>query len=165
MSQSNNQKIIANNFLMAKLYDTIAEIKKETMALEEEEQAKNKVKQWEPQGGDWYINSLGRVKQGASMANSQLLGVERPTQELAERAAREMRIHNRLLAYRDEFCPEYEPDWANHTHSKFRLQYGHAQKKFFVDENTYLEVFGAVYFPQAIAVQLVEKLNSGEVVL
>jgi hypothetical protein len=64
-----------------------------------------KPKNWSPVGGDYYVNSDGDIhNDSASCRSTREFGVERPTQQQAERAAVEMRKFNRLLALRDELC-------------------------------------------------------------
>ena len=63
---------------------------------------------WQPKGGDWFIGNCGRAYQLGSTSETKECGLERETQEQAERAAVEMRRFNRLLALRDELCGEID---------------------------------------------------------
>ena len=55
-------------------------------------------KNWEPEGGEFYISPYGECKRSATDDESRAFGVERPTDELAHRAVKEVRTHNRLRA-------------------------------------------------------------------
>jgi hypothetical protein len=122
------------------------------------------VKLWEPAGGLWFIDADGVVDSGPPDIEFSRFGAERPTKELAERASAEMRKFNRLLAYRDEVCPDYEPDWTTES-PKFFVLYNHQTLNWVVSTRGYLQVIGEVYFTEQAARDLVDKLNSGEVVL
>lgn len=123
-----------------------------------------KLAKWEPEGGDFWISSFGYINETKTCKNARLFGTERKTKELAERAAKEMRAFNRLLAYRDEFCPDYEPDWNDHNAVKYVVYLDNKAKKWDLSKCYYCQYL-TVYFPQHIAEELVKKLNSGEVEL
>ena len=122
-------------------------------------------KQWEPEGGDYFIDPDGLIMDGASSDNYKRFGSERKTREAAERAAIEMRKFNRLLAYRDEFAPGYEPDWNNSEEVKVYVFQDHQSGKYHFAINALCKTIGAVYMPIDVAAELCRKLNSGEVVL
>lgn len=111
-----------------------------------------KPKVWSPAHGKYHINK--------PMTE---FGMSRPTKEAAERAAKEMRVYHRLLAYRDEFAPGYKV--------KFPAEMGEASfiyrdsGKYLVGSNSTSNVLGVVYMPRAVAQELARKLNEGEVVL
>ena len=46
------------------------------------------VTRWEPQSGDWYVETSGKVSMGWSIEKTQSFGIERQTEEEAEYAAR-----------------------------------------------------------------------------
>ena len=121
-------------------------------------------KQWEPKGGCYYVGIDGGVSAGTPNYKCAEFGIERKTREAAERAAIEMRKFNRLLAYRDEFAPGYEPDWNDETEKTYVFQ-GHEPGKYQVADNMQCQTLGAVYMPVDVAIELRNKLNSGEVVL
>ena len=121
-------------------------------------------KQWEPEGGGWYVSSGGTVRYYDSSRDCKMFGTERKTRESAERAAIEMRKFNRLLAYRDEFAPGYEPDWNDETEKTYVFQ-ARTSGKYQVADNMQCQTLGAVYMPVDVANSLCLKLNSGEVVL
>ena len=89
----------------------IKELKKLISILEQEynstQSESNDMNQWEPEGGEYYINKDG-VGRAYTNYESKLYGIERPTKELADKAAICMRKMNRLLAYKDEYAPGYE---------------------------------------------------------
>ena len=123
-------------------------------------------KQWEPDGGEFSINKLdGCVFKSITSPGWRRAGLERKTREAAERAAIEMRKFNRLLAYRDEFAPGYEPDWCAQEEDKHYVFQDRASGKYQVADNITCQTLGAVYLPFDVAVELCRKLNSGEVVL
>lgn len=125
----------------------------------------DKPKQWEPQGGEWYIDESGGVRSSSSTPESKHFGTERPTEELAEKAAKQMRIHNRLLAYVHEHVPDYESDWDDPEKYKYYVQFNHITGTWYSAYDLYCETAGAVYMSQEVAEDLADKLNSGEVVL
>ena len=121
-------------------------------------------KRWEPKGGEWYVSTSGAVSNYNTSSDCRMFGAERKTREAAERAAIEMRKFNRLLAYRDEFAPGYEPDWNDETEKTYVFQ-DRASGKYQVADNIMCQTLGAVYMPFDVAHSLCRKLNSGEVVL
>jgi hypothetical protein len=139
------------------LKDVIRSIEQQIKNLEAES---NKPKKWNPVGGDWYIDSTGTVLCMSSTIECCIFGHERSSEELAIRAGAEMRQFNRLLAYRDEFVPSVDEhcDWyvtyhkVDQTWEAYRLY----------SDNSH---HGRVLFPHQVAIDLVKKLNSGEVEL
>lgn len=123
-------------------------------------------KKWEPKGGKWFVTLGGSVSSiGEPHSGVSSFGSEYSTQEQAEKAAKAMRAHNRLLAYVAEFAPDWEVDWSNPEQAKYLVyfdnhkgSYGYARA--FSDHS-----LGAVYMPQEVAVKLAAKLNRGEVEL
>lgn len=83
---------------LQKLEQQVAELQ-ETIACMKEEQAKPEVKQWEPEGGKWYVRSNGEVDSGESKPDWRQFGAEYQTKEQAEWATNQMRKFNRLLCY------------------------------------------------------------------
>ena len=123
-------------------------------------------KQWELEGGDYFIDPDGLIMDGVSVGNYRSFGTERKTREEAERAAIEMRKFNRLLAYRDEFAPGHEPDWSDDSRKYYIYQQGIARNLLWdTSFNTRASTLCAVYMPEGVANELCRKLNSGEVVL
>lgn len=123
---------------------------------------------WTPKGGDWFVNILGRVmdrvdsftRRDAIQAIE--FGITRPTKYQAEKAAESMRVHNRLLAYRDEFDPGYK--WTHHEENTF-ICYDMDEKRYRCNTNCFSYMPDGVYMSKRVADELVEKLNNGSVVL
>lgn len=131
---------------------------------------KNKisVKKWEPEGGNFLINLSGIVSNSGNSDFPVLgtnFGMRRKTVAQAQRARDEMQIRHRLLAYRDEFDPDYVPDWSNMLEDKYFTYCDMAIKKHFVGHTKRFKNSAAVYMSEHVANKLVDKLNSGEVVL
>jgi hypothetical protein len=126
---------------------------------------KGKKKAWEPEGGEWFVSNLGEVKEWPSLHSCAVFGGERKTKEQAEKACAAMRIHNRLLAYRDEFDPGYEPAWNDPDDVKCCIFYDHDKEVYLYSIYFGYDIQGAVFMSEPYAKALVKKLNSGEVVL
>lgn len=74
---------------------------------------------------------------------------------------KELLAYSRLLAYRDEFCPIIS---TSNTGYNYCIHYDNVRLKYGYSYNVFLIGFN-VYFVEDIAIELCEKLNSGEVVL
>ena len=123
------------------------------------------VTRWEPQSGEWYVETSGKVSMGWSIKRTQFFGVERQTEEEAEYAARQMRIHNRLLAYVAEFDKDWKADWTNADQDKYFVGFDHVTNEYYTNKRTCSRTIGQVYMSKECAEDLCRKLNSGEVVL
>ena len=154
-------------FGMNTLQKQIEEMKQKITELESlvnTQQEKVDVKQWEPVGGEWYIDYSGDVGEAPSSEECRKFGMERPTEEQAQKARDEMRVYHRLLAYVHEHAPDYEfkvggdncyiEIYAGCGTSEYEFERGGDYKK-----------VGLVYMPEDVAEELCRKLNSGEVVL
>ena len=141
-----------------KLEDELALLKKQVTDEE----------QWEPCGGEWFVSRNGKVSNAESTYGSRKFGIEFPTEKQAETAAEAMRIHNRLLAYVDEFDPDWQADWDDNRHVY--------QRKFYVYKNMDAKQWhkgfdcgcyspDRVYMSETCAEDLTRKLNSGQVIL
>lgn len=154
---------------ISKLEQQLAETKKQIEALEQQLNEAKKPKPWEPQGGRFTIASDGQFYSCDSSERCRQFGQERPTSAAATKALKAMRIHNRLLAYVDEFAPDYDPDWTDSKEAKCYLFLIHSviSDKSHWDYSTHdtCKVPGTVYMPRSVAEDLVKKLTSGEVVL
>lgn len=126
---------------------------------------KPKLVQWDPEGGDYWISSTGIVCRALSSGNASAFGVERPTLETAQKAANAMRVYNRLLAYVDQYTPDYEPDWDNNNQVKYFVYCDHATGVYDYIYNTKSQDLAKVYMPEWLAEQLCKQLNEGSVVL
>ena len=120
---------------------------------------------WKPQSGEWYVETSGRVSLGHSIKKTQSFGVERQTEKEAEYAARQMRIHNRLLAYVAEFDKDWKADWTNADQDKYFVEFNHVTNEYSAHKRTYSRTVGQVYMSKECAEELCRKLNSDEVVL
>ena len=129
------------------------------------------VTRWEPQSGEWYVETSGKVSFGHSIKRTQSFGIERQTEEEAEYAARQMRIHNRLLAYVAEFDKGWKADWTNGaSQDKYFVYYNYGINEYDINEyctgcHVTVCLTGIVYMSKECAEELCRKLNSGEVVL
>ena len=143
------------------LQQEIAELQKQ---LEEKQKALSAMPdKWEPKGGEWFIDLFGEASTTSMLAREASgFGLAYATREQAEKAAKAMRAHNRLLAYVAEFAPDYEfvKDDLNWC-VLIDLDDG----KWVANWHCSLRHVGNVYMPEHIAVELVKKLNSGEVEL
>ena len=136
----------------------------ELEALVNNQQGKSEVKQWEPVGGEWYVDCTGDASEAPSSEGCREFGLERPTEEQAEKARDEMRVYHRLLAYVHEHAPDYEynPDEDNYYIEKNLYDFS---DKYRIDSDSSYKRVGVVYMPEDVAGELCRKLNSGEVVL
>ena len=123
------------------------------------------VTRWEPQSGEWYVETSGKVSMGWSIKRTQFFGVERQTEEEAEYAARQMRIHNRLLAYVAEFDKDWKADWTNADQGKYFVEFNPVTNEYYTNKRIYSRTIGQVYMSKECVKELCRKLNSGEVVL
>lgn len=120
---------------------------------------------WEPEGGNYYVTSSGGISSGESVGWTCRFGLEYATREQAEKAAKAMRAHNRLLAYVAEFAPDWEPDWLDEHQLKAGVIFSALNGEWVVDYAVICFNPSAVYMPECVAEDLAAKLNSGEVEL
>lgn len=124
---------------------------------------KPEVVAWEPVGGDYYVDADGGVEHTGYTNNCYSeFGTERPTLEQAKKARDEMRVFNRLLAYRDEFDPDFDFEADGFGYSIYPNGTCGFRTKM---EDYATRELGTVYFSGAVAEELCKKLSSGEVVL
>lgn len=117
---------------------------------------------WEPKGGEYFISGSGSIFNEDNGKQSKVFGTQRETQELAEKALDKMRRFNRLLAYVDEACGGYDyKDESDNYYVYFSLTNNNWCASF--EYSSYSPT--KVYMPKKVSEELVEKLNSGEVVL
>jgi hypothetical protein len=125
-------------------------------------------KKWEPKGGRFTITNASNVSNTPALKNSHEVagfGAGYDNREAAEKARDAMLIHNRLLAYVDEFGGDWEADWGDLKKNKYYVQYYAQGKTWEVGGRVRVCVGGTVYMSRECAEGLVAKLNSGEVVL
>ena len=142
---------------LEKLKATAAKLQQQIEALE-------KLKQWEPRGGDWWVAVSGNIFSGGTSPVEINNGAVRRTIEAAEKASAAMRTHNRLLAYVDEFGGDWEADWSDNQHNYY-VHYAHLRMVWSATMSSTVCASGTVYMSKDCADGLVAKLNSGEVVL
>lgn len=120
------------------------------------------VKQWNPLSGEYWIDCDGMVMDGRN-GNLAIrnFGVERQTEAQAERACTKMRQFNRLLAYVDEYAPNYEFQMGKNNWYIYVKPCGKYVEGL---EESYPDLC-TIYMPEDQAKELCLKLNSGEVVL
>ena len=147
--------------------EQLGELKATAVKLQQQIEALEKPKQWEPRGGDWWVSGSGNVLAGGSINRTCKFGVERQTAEAAEKASAAMHTHNRLLAYVDEFGGDWEADWGLlcYKQNKYYIVYDNPKGEWCIDHHHRACSAGAVYMSSDCAEGLVAKLNSGEVVL
>ena len=129
--------------------EQLEELKATAVKLQQQIEALEKPKQWEPRGGDYWANlrHLGVGRNGAAL-----------------RLSAAMRTHNRLLAYVDEFGGDWEADWSD-NHKNYYVYYAHLRMVWSATMSSTVCASGTVYMSRDCSEGLVAKLNSGEVVL
>lgn len=138
------------------------EIEEQIKLIDQSIEQEQKKQKWQPVYGDFCISANGKVGQYKSSQEFKYFGTERQTQEQAEKSRDKMRVFNRLLSYHDEFCPDHEFVIGKYNYC---ITYNNDLKKFTYKSNDVLDYQCAIYFPEQIAKELSEKLNSGEVEL
>lgn len=121
-------------------------------------------KKWSPVGGGWWIDGRGEVEEADTSFGSQEFGVERPTEQQAERAAIEVRKFNRLLALRDELCGDDVVDWSDGAFKHY-LAYCNSRKKWDVGTTVITQYCAPFFTTEEHAKRACDMLNSGEVEL
>ena len=146
------------------LQQEIADLQKQ---LEEKQKALSAMPdKWEPKGGEWFVDLFGEASTTSMMARElSAFGVSCATREQAEKAAKAMRAHNRLLAYVAEFAPEFYGDWRCQEQGKSFVLFDNESRRWFAATAYRDRNASCVYMPRHIAEDLAAKLNSGEVEL
>jgi TolA-binding protein len=151
--------------LQKQLDEAQATIRELQYQLNESNNVQEQEQKWNPIEGEWTIYSDGDIKEGGTVEDFQQFGTERQTEQHAIKARDEMRVFNRLLAYRDEHDPEFEYDIDqsncyieynenNENNGKYEVDWDHSYKR-----------IGLVYMSESVARELADKLNKGIVVL
>lgn len=120
-----------------------------------------KVDKWSPQGGDWFVNSDGRVLNFSTTIETKVFGMERTTEQLAEKHLKRLKEFNMIAAYVDEFAPDFEPEWGVNCNNYF-ICYDEDHKVYYFGAHGLLNSH-FIYMPKHVAIQLVDDLNSGRV--
>jgi hypothetical protein len=127
---------------------------------------------WMPKKGEtyWYIAHFGYTGHfvyTGDIADEDVLdfGNMYKTQEQAEWAAKEMKEHNKLLAWLANNDDGWVADWDNRYQDKYYLYYDYECKKydFFCKKNC--KSPGTVYMSEANIKKLVKQLNNGKFTL
>ena len=125
--------------------------------------------QWEPKGGEWAIRDSGEVLQITSDEMCTQFGTEYQTKKQAEWARDYMRRFNRLLAYVAEFDVDengvqWQPSFDNNKFDCCYIAFDSQKQSWSYYSSKEVQVM-SVYMSEKCAKELIEKLNSGEVVL
>lgn len=122
---------------------------------------KKPMKKWSPRSGDWAFSFEGPLNitpknQGVDF------GVARTSRSKALTAYHQARAFLRLLAYRDEFAP----DWSGSDElCEIYIRRNYDFQTVDINEIDQTTTLCSVLFPKAAALELVEKIKSGEVEL
>tara|TARA_R110002124_G_scaffold19173_2_gene77216 strand:- start:238 stop:612 length:375 start_codon:yes stop_codon:yes gene_type:complete len=117
----------------------IEELKATAVKLKQQIEALEKPKQWEPRG---------KADKG-----------------LYQESIDAMRTYNPLLAYVYEFGGNWVADWEDADQAKYCLFYDYSMWEWDIETTYEYCVSGTVYMSPNCALELADKLNSGEVVL
>jgi hypothetical protein len=130
--------------------EQIEELKATAAKLQQQIEVLEKPKEWEPRKG--FYKSEYHTERDTVFADA------------TARCA--MNTQSRLLAYVDEFGGDWEADWSDNHQYNYCVQYFNQLKTWCVNYNYSTGcTSGTVYMSEDCAEKLVNKLNSGEVVL
>jgi hypothetical protein len=144
-----------------KIDDRTIEIDGKKYSLVEEQ----KKELWEPKKGEWYVGALGEVCHFSSRDNGRLFGNEFKTKEQAERALKQMCIHNWFIQLRNEYCPDFVEDWKDREQKKCEIYYDHEEGRWKFIDLMIAQTPTTIYFPLKNINELLRKLNNGEIVI
>ena len=124
-----------------------------------------KVERWEPKGGGWYINLLGKVFKGSSSENSsensRKFGLEYQTKEQVEKARNLIRSHNRQIAWLMENDDGWVADWKDRSQPKYFIDYNNWENRWGFSSQHNVKVINTLYMSLNNAKKLAELLNDG----
>ena len=131
--------------------EQLEELKATAVKLQQQIEALEKPKQWEPRGEFYALHH--------SLPTS--------TVEAAAKATTNIRTHNRLLAYVAEFGGDWEADWEDWKQEKCYVCFNNHEisQKWKWSRAFNSCMGGTVYMSRECAIALAAKLNSGEVTL
>jgi len=129
------------------------------------EPPKPKIVPWEPKGGQYCVSINGTTSSGFPDWGIAQFGNEFETKEQTETEAKAMRARNRIAAYVREFAPDWKADWGDSNQGKWGVYFDNLLGRWGSFYNSSYKSACEVYMPEQVARELVEKLNSGEVVL
>ncbi len=118
--------------------------------------------EWHPPGGDWHVyftGEIGEFDQPLKLVS--MFGMERPTKALAEKHLDRLWLFNRIAAYVDQYAPDYEPDWGHEDAPKYKVEYDHYDKRYFLASSNCISGVCDIYMPKHIAEQLLADIESG----
>lgn len=120
---------------------------------------------WEPKGGDWVVDFNGTVLGISHCAPncSKDFGTAFQTKEQAQVASKLMRERNRIIRYVLEHVPCWGFEFVYNT-PNYHVYYRHSEKTWDVG---YLEFNEGqnIFMPKWVAIELVNDLKTGRVVL
>jgi len=119
---------------------------------------------WEPQGGECYVDAFGDIFTGPSTKESRKFGIEYPTKEQAEHAAKKMRSHNRLLCWLAEHDDGYVEKWDG-TQQNWHVYQDVTQNTWKASWARTVKDLGTIYMSEVNAELLAKQLNEGIVEL
>jgi hypothetical protein len=146
---------------------TIEVLQDRVSALEQLIQPVVGVRKWQPKGGDFFIQSSGKVSEVVNGSDTphREFGVERPARQQAERACIEMRRFNRLLALRDELCGDEVLDWENGEEKYYLYHWNGDAPKWRIGIDIYSRMQTPYFTSYDLAQRACDMLNSEEVEL
>lgn len=135
------------------------------------DELKAKIKELESQlnfsmmGGDWYVTMLGDVVHCQTDDKCRDFGVERPTKQQAEDLRDWLKPLLIIRNFADQFNGNWVADWGDDSQEKWCICFDHNKKKWRRDYNATSEWLERVYMPEHVALDLCQRLNSGEIKL
>jgi len=123
----------------------------------------NKPKQWQPRGGDWFIDRAGEVANVISTKECREFGVEYQTSEQAEWARDLMRSFNRQLAWLSENDDGWRANWSEGIQDKYWVYYVAKYNTYNIDSSCLIRYLNIIYMSEENAKKLCELLKNGTV--
>ena len=122
-------------------------------------------KKRQPTFGVWKVYSDGSIRLDTGTREDVDFGTHYPTREAAERASKQMRRHNRLLAWLAENDDGWMVDENSYSQDKWFVAYNAESKKWQISYHTYEFNPLMVYMSAHNASKLCTLLNEGVVEL
>ena len=120
-------------------------------------QYNDKPKQVELEGGEWYVDVLGKISKFASFIGTRSLGVEFKTKELAEKALVDMRRTNRLRNLAYQLDPDYVDD--NNKDEEVYFIELNSLGTYIAEWNMGFRTLGTVYMSKQTSITICQLLN------
>lgn len=154
------------NLIVKLVSEKLEEIKKQ---IEDIKNPENKIFLRNEKGGDYYyivITKFGMKiystkecnieEDDKRFENNNYFIVEKRAWEVADK----IDFHLRLERFKDEFCPNYAPNWNNENECKYSVEFDYNANEYCVNTHKYLEAKGNVYFStRAITQRVCDILN------